>query len=695
MEQNLHSKFRKNLPDLYSIAKNSADEKTFIDKLGQYIQTKIEQSNDEERINVLKSLSSILENENKTVKELSTGSKIYFETFTNLWYFLKFKDSHGCKEDLFTDLYMLFCAADGKLKKVVHKKEYLAKHMARWKSGLDREVRDIRETNIESIIEHLIDKIDRKQPQTRYHFEGDLSRDEKREIVKKWWDEYQFHLIMAIKSPSELNTFLNGSITLQQMRILQKAKNKGIPFFITPYYLSLLNQNRYGYDDYAVRSYILYSEQLVNHYGNIKAWEKEDIVVNGEPNAAGWYIPDSSNVHRRYPEVAIVIPDTRGRGCAGLCASCQRLYGFQKERLNFDFDSLKPKESWDKKLNCIMKYFENDSQLRDLLLTGGDALMSKNKTLEKIFDAILKMAKNKIEANKERPEGEKFAEIKRIRLGSRLPAYLPIRIDQELIEILKKFKEQGEKLGIEQFVLQTHFQSPLEVTKEAKRAIEMILSSGWIITNQMVFNAASSRIGHTAKLRQTLNSLGVITYYTFTVKGFEENRAVFAPNSRSMQENYEEKGLGKLSMEQTNELLKIFNNSPINNKEIRDFLKRHSIPFIASDRNVLNLPAVGKSMSFSLAGITHGGERVLKFDHDPNRKHSPIIDKMGEVYIKENRSILSYLCELERMGEKVKEYESIWGYTYGETEPLFPLFKYPNQTSQITSQITNFDFNAK
>ena len=54
--------------------------------------------------------------------------------------------------------------------------------------------------------------------------------------------------------------------------------------------------------------------------GQIRAWEREDVVEAGRPNAAGWLLPDGHNIHRRYPEVAILIPDTMGRACGGLCA---------------------------------------------------------------------------------------------------------------------------------------------------------------------------------------------------------------------------------------------------------------------------------------------------------------------------------------------------------------------------------------
>lgn len=124
-------------------------------------------------------------------------------------------------------------------------------------------------------------------------------------------------------------------------------------------------------------------------------------------------------------------------------ASCQRMYDFQSERLNFNFEELKPKESWDKRLRKLMEYFENDTQLRDILITGGDALMSQNKTLRNILKAVYKMAVRKRNANLHRAEGEKYAELQRVRLGSRLPVYLPMRINDELLEILREVQRKG------------------------------------------------------------------------------------------------------------------------------------------------------------------------------------------------------------------------------------------------------------
>lgn len=42
-------------------------------------------------------------------------------------------------------------------------------------------------------------------------------------------------------------------------------------------------------------------------------------------------------------------------------------------------------------------------------------------------------------------------------------------------------------------------------------------------------------------------------------------------------------------------------------------------------------------MTFRTVGLTAEGKRILKFDHDTGRRHSPIIDRIGEVYIVENK----------------------------------------------------------
>nr|MBC8343897.1 KamA family protein [Bacteroidota bacterium] len=338
----------------------------------------------------------------------------------------------------------------------------------------------------------------------------------------------------------------------------------------------------------------------------------------------------------------------------------------------------------------LLKYWEDDSQLRDILITGGDALMSSDNSLKQILNEVLEMAIRKKEANKKRKEGEKFAEMVKIRIGTRLPVYLPQRITPELTSILRNFKEKASKVGFKQFVIQTHFESAMEITPEVREAMQRILSAGWVVFNQLVFTAAASRRGHTAKLRQSLNAIGVLPYYTFSVKGFLENSHNFATNARAVQEAVEEKVLGNVpdeSLEKLKDLPLDAENIVSKIKEIKSDL---NIPFLATDRNVLNLPGVGKSLTYRAIGITRYGKRILEFDYDRTRGHSPIIEKMGKIHIIESKPILEYLEQLEEMGENIREYERIYGYSIGETEERPSLFEYPEYDYHITDEVTNF-----
>ena len=678
--------FENKFPELLAGAVDSPDEASFRQKIDAYLS---DASWNAEGVRVVRRL---LEYDGRVVHELSVGEDVKVETLALLWRFLSGRIGEDeSSPDFALELYHQFSRLhDGP--SGVPEKEDVLRWMRRWPDGLNEQVRAIREANKERIMALLVRKIEHRPSSSgRYVFPEECGEAEKLGWVRRWWGEARFHLSMAVKSAAELNRMLDGTLSGETLRIYQQAQEKGIPVFVTPYYLSLLNPTGKGYDDAAVRSYVIYSSRLVETFGGIRAWEREDIVEEGKPNVAGWLLPGGHNIHRRYPEVAILIPDTMGRACGGLCASCQRMYDFQSRRLNFELEKLKPKENWNTRLRKLMDYFEHDTQIRDILITGGDALMSRNATLRNILDAVCKMAVRKRQANLSRPDGEKYAELQRVRLGTRLPVYLPMRVDDELLDILRDFRQKAVEAGITQLFVQTHFQSPLEVTPESREAIRRILSTGWAVTNQLVYNVAASRRGHTAKLRKVLNSLGVICYYTFTVKGFEENYEVFAPNARSLQESAEEKAWGRLAPEAEHDFLESLDGAPNKAVAVRQFCAAHDVPFLATDRSVLNLSGIGKSMSFALVGVDAKGRRILRFDHDRTRRHSPIIDRVHEVYIRENKPVYRYLLQLQDMGEDMGEYETLWAYTEGETERRFPFFEYPVPDFSVTSRYTNLD----
>jgi lysine 2,3-aminomutase len=126
-------------------------------------------------------------------------------------------------------------------------------------------------------------------------------------------------------------------------------------------------------------------------------------------------------------------------------------------------------------------------------------------------------------------------------------------------------------------------------------------------------------------------------------------------------------------------------------ENIEALRKASDLPFLATDRSVLNLPAVGKSLTFRTIGITRYGRRILEFDHDRTRSHSPIIDQMGKVVIIESKSVSEYLRQMDELGEDISEYEDAFGYSLGETEPRMPLYEYPEYDFDITEELTNLE----
>ncbi len=596
-----------------------------------------------------------------------------------LWLAIK-KGTGGGRPDFFMDMLHLFRQFNSNTpQKAATTPESIKEWMNRHPSGLDPQMIRIRQHNKERIINIFIQKIDAGEiSDPKFTYDKNLTLIEKYAVVSEWWNNPLFHLRFAIRTPELLNEMLEYSMQPEQMKILKNAEKKGIPIFVNPYYLSLLNTRIHGFaaeSDRTIRDYILVNKALVEEFGHIVAWEKEDTIKPGEPNPAGYVLPNIYNVHRRYPEVAILIPDTVGRACGGLCVSCQRMFDFQRGHFNFDLEKLAPRKTWWEKLDQdLMPYFEKDDELRDILITGGDALMSKDSSLKKILDAIYKMALKKKEANK--GNTIKKQEFVRIRIGTRLPVYLPQRITPELVRLLKDFKTKAEKIGFKQFFIQTHFVSAIEITPESRKAIEMLLSAGWVIINQLVFTAAASRRGHSAKLRQALNRIGVLPYYSFTVKGFLENSYNFAPNARSVQEMMEEKAIGVIPGTYTHRIRELIGSENIKEK-LNRLRKDMNVPFLALDRNIMNLPGVGKSMTFRTIGITRYGKRILEFDYDRTRNHSQVIEQLGKVVIIESKSIYQYLEQMEELGEDIAEYEGLYGYSLSETEDRHPIFEYP------------------
>ncbi len=158
-----------------------------------------------------------------------------------------------------------------------------------------------------------------------------------------------------------------------------------------------------------------------------------------------------------------------------------------------------------------------------------------------------------------------------------------------------------------------------------------------------------------------------------------------------MQEQIEEKIIGDIPEKYFEEIKTFPMNAESMIENVQKLREEAGIPFLATDRNVLNLPGVGKSLTFRTIGITKDGRRILSFEHDSTRRHSPIINKMGNVVIIESKTIHNFLDQLADMGEDPQEYMSIYGYSIGETEPRMAIYEYPGYDFEMTDEMTNLD----
>lgn len=301
---------------------------------------------------------------------------------------------------------------------------------------------------------------------------------------------------------SDLQT-LNDLVELSAIELegLESAQENGIPFQITPYYLSLFNSSGPCQADRAIRAQVLpgkgYCELVAsNRQLNV------DMDFMGEKSTSP--IP---GITRRYPQIVILKPiDT----CPQLCVYCQR---------NWEMKSIQDGGVSSQIVDNAIRWIRDNQHISEVLITGGDPLMLPDQYLEKILTKLAKIN-----------------HIERIRIGTRIPVTLPFRITPELVAILK----HHHVLGLREICLVTHFEHPTEITPEAIDAIRLIREAGMSIYNQQVFTYYNSHRYETSALRRALKLSGVDPYYSFNTKGKTETDDFRVPIARIQQERKEE-----------------------------------------------------------------------------------------------------------------------------------------------------------
>lgn len=187
----------------------------------------------------------------------------------------------------------------------------------------------------------------------------------------------------------------------------------------------------------------------------------------------------SGKITRRYPNKLII---NVTNACPMYCRHCQR------RRLIGNVDEHTSKKDIDESIDFI----KNNPTIREVLVTGGDALILPNNKLEYIFNEL-----------------SHIDHVEVIRIGTRTLATLPFRIDDELASLLRKYKVQ----------VSTQFNHACEITPEAVNAIDILVDHGVLVRNQMVLLHNINDDKHCIqKTNEELQKYRVIPYYIFHPK---------------------------------------------------------------------------------------------------------------------------------------------------------------------------------
>ena len=179
----------------------------------------------------------------------------------------------------------------------------------------------------------------------------------------------------------------------------------------------------------------------------------------------------------RYPDRALLLVTHE---CSMYCRHCTR------RRVVGDHDNLMPDEI----LEQAFEYIENTPEIRDVLISGGDPLVLSDQRLERILKRL-----------------SSIEHVEIVRIGSRMPVVLPMRITEDFVNMVKKYHP---------VYLNTHYNHPKEITAEAKEACAKLANNGVNIGNQSVLlreiNDCSNVMLH---LVQKLLTIRVKPYYIY------------------------------------------------------------------------------------------------------------------------------------------------------------------------------------
>ena len=405
------------------------------------------------------------------------------------------------------------------------------------------------------------------------------------------WNDWNWHIQNILRDADDIAHLL--ALTDAEYKAIKNARANGIPFGITPHYLSLMDDQPADGRDRAIRAQVIPSLDYVEKMTEAaKFGHCLDFMLESDTSPVDL-------ITRRYPSICIFKPFNT---CPQICVYCQRNWEID--------DAMEPGAmAPEKRINAAVKWIRSHPAIHEVLITGGDPLAMTDGEMDHILNLVAGIPT-----------------VERIRIGSRTPITLPMRITDSLADILARYREPGRR----QIAVVTHAQHAYEITPETVVAVDRLRKRGIPVYNQLVYTFFASRRFEAVFLRRTLTKIGIDPYYTFNTKGKEETVEYRVPIARLLQEQKEEARL---------------------------------LPGLSrTDEAVYNVPGLGKnylraSMHRDLISILPDGSRLYEFH--PWEKN---ISTAAKTHLSEDVPILDYLHKLDAIGENIHDYDTIWYY---------------------------------
>lgn len=281
-----------------------------------------------------------------------------------------------------------------------------------------------------------------------------------KDVTDTQWNDWQWQVKNRITDVETLKKVIN--ITEKEENEINQVLKK-FRMGITPYYASLMDP-----DDPSCPIRMQAVPTIMETHESIADME--------DPLAEDVDSPVPGLTHRYPDRVLFLITDQ----CSMYCRHCTR------RRFAGQHDSEAPKDRIEKGI----EYIRNTPQIRDVLLSGGDALLVSDDRLEYIIKEL-----------------REIPHVEIIRIGSRAPVVMPMRITDDLVNMLKKYHP---------IWLNTHFNHPKEITEDSKEAARKMADAGIPLGNQSVLLRGINDCPYIMKdLVQKLVMMRIRPYYIY------------------------------------------------------------------------------------------------------------------------------------------------------------------------------------